>query len=237
MNKEELPSIPDSDQSLLQAKIDKLTAELQEVLQKLSAFENTLRAYVADEIIAEQELSLLYKQQKKAKKEKRLSQKKRGKNFAAPTGLKPANLTKPIDKNPEDQKEKKRLYREAMLYVHPDKFSMEEEKSALATEVTAKLIDIYQSGDLATLQAYHAHIFSGHALIASKPFLKPTAIDGNTYLEMELQALKSKLAQVKDSYTYRVLTTYDNPMTFKEELKAYYTDRLAKLRKRTRTKA
>ncbi|NKI27331.1 hypothetical protein HCG49_12225 [Arenibacter sp. 6A1] len=237
MNHEKLPSIPASDPSLLQGKIDKLTVELREVLQKVAAFENILRAYVADEIIAEQELSLLYKQQKKAKKEKRLSQKKRGKNFSAPQGLQPSKHTKPIQKNPEEQKEKKRLYREAMLYVHPDKFSMQEEKLDLATEVTSKLIDIYQSGDLATLQAYHAHIFSGHALIASEPLLKPTAMDGNAYLEMELQALQSQLAEVKGRYTYKVLTTYANPMSFKEELKAYYTDRLAKLRKRTRTKA
>ena len=186
-------------------------------------------------MIEEQELSLLYKQQKKAKKEKRQVQKKLGKNYQVPTSLQNTKRAPLVDKNTKEQLQKKRLYREAMLHVHPDKFLMQKDKLDLATEITAQLIEIYQSGDLATLEAYHAHIFHGNTLTAlGKPTL--TKGTGLAYLQMELKNLNEELSQAKNRHTYKVLTEYENPMSFVDELKSYYKDRLTKLRKRTRSK-
>jgi hypothetical protein len=134
-----------------------------------------------------------------------------------------------------EEKEKKRLYREAMLHVHPDKFSMKENKIDIATEVTSKLIEIYKYGQLNELKLFHAHIFLGNALeetsIHSNKLIN---VSNDIYLIQEMGVFKQKLAQAKARPTYRVLKDYVNPMTFADELKLYYEDRLFKLRKRTR---
>ena len=112
MSKNHLPSEPPFQVQLLQAELNILQAEINEVIQKTSVFENLLRDKIEDELIEEQELSLLYKQQKKAKKAKRLAQKKSGKNYAQ-TGFLIPNEPKPIpEKNLKEQQQKKQLYRE-----------------------------------------------------------------------------------------------------------------------------
>ncbi|VXD13780.1 hypothetical protein [Marinoscillum sp. 108] len=224
--------------SELKDQIDALRAELELIRQSTHAFETQLRAHLINELIEEQELTVLYKQQKLAKKEQRLAQKRRGKNYVAPEGLKPVVRNNKPGHNESDQKEMKRIYREAMMHVHPDKFSMDGQKMEVATDVTARLISIYQSGDLAALRAYHAHIFSDQELVSmmapAAASVQPTA-PAYDYLEQEKLNVEQELARAKSRQTYRVLTTYDDPMTFLEELKVYYDDRIAKLRRRTRS--
>ncbi|MEG3657209.1 hypothetical protein V5097_07335 [Arenibacter palladensis] len=235
MSKNHLPSELPTQIQLLQAEINHLQMEIDDVNQRTSVFENLLRAKIEDEIIEEQELSLLYKQQKKAKKAKRLAQKKRGKNFDR-TGILSSNQPKPIPvNNSMEQEQRKQLYREAMLYVHPDKFSMQTDKLDLATEITTKLIEIYRSGDLTALKAYHAHIFSGNTLIAPPKNQDPSKGPELTFLKIELKKLQKELTEAKNKHTYKVLTEYENPMSFLDELKTYYKDRLMKLRRRTRS--
>lgn len=236
MKEKKPPHLNDNDPSVLQLSIDALQKELDVVKQETLAFENILRARFTNEIVELQELTVLYKQQKKAKKEKRLEQKRRGKNYREPIGLKllPNNKTK-VSK-PEEAKEKKRLYREAMLQVHPDKFSMNEDKLDLATDVTSRLIDIYHTGSLNDLQLYHAHIFSGNALhqtfdVSQELQKTPTQ---DLYLEKEKARLEGLLKIAKSRRTYIVLKEYPDPLLFVEELQLYYADRIAKFRKRTR---
>ena len=81
MSENYLPSELPTQIKLLLAEINRLQLEINETIKKTSVFENLLRTKIEDELIEEQELSLLYKQQKKAKKDKRLAQKKRGKNY------------------------------------------------------------------------------------------------------------------------------------------------------------
>ena len=236
MSKNHLPNELPTQIQLLQAEINNLQMEINEIIQNISVFENLLRAEIEDELIEEQELSLLYKQQKKAKKAKRLAQKKRGKNYDQ-TGILTTDQSKPIpEKNSRERQQRKQLYREAMLYVHPDKFSMQTDKLDLATEITTQLIEIYRSGDLAALKAYHAHIFSGNTLIKPPEKLDRAKGPELTYLKMELKKLQEELAEAKNRHTYKVLTEYENPMSFLDELKTYYKDRLMKLRNRTRWK-
>jgi len=236
MKEKKLPHLNDNDQSVLQLSIEALQKELDLIEQETLAFENILRARLTNEIVELQELTVLYKKQKKAKKEKRLEQKRRGKNYREPIGLKllPNNKTK-VSK-PEEAKEKKRLYREAMLHVHPDKFSMNEDKLDLATDVTLRLIDIYRTGSLQDLQLYHAHIFSGNALQQSiedsETFQKNQTQD--LYLEKEKERLEELLIIAKSRRTYIVLKEYSDPLLFVEELQLYYAERITKFRKRTR---
>lgn len=220
----------------LQAEIDALQRELNEVERKVFAFESILRSELANELVEVQELTVLYKKQKLAKKEKRIAQKQRGKNYTSPTSLKPLTKVIKVHVSEVDEKERKRLYREAMLYVHPDKFNMDEGQADLATEVTTKLIDIYQTGDLKALQDYHAHIFSGNTLvnIAEHKGVKIEQRSKSEFLKTEKEKIEKLIEQVKKKYTYSVLMDYPEPMTFLEELKLYYSDRIIKLRKRTR---
>ena len=220
------------EQLLLKAKLKALQNELAVVLQKTTAFEITLHSHLENEIIEEQELTVLYKKLQQEKKQKRLAQKQKGKKFKQPIGLKIINKNKEASATVEDQKERKRLYREAMLFSHPDKFSMDEDKVDLATEITAKLIEIYKNGDLETLQNYHMHICSGNA------FLELISVNNNIvkdiYLEKEIEQLIIKLDKAKNKHTYKVLTEYENPLSFITELKEFYADRIFKLKKRTR---
>ncbi len=224
----------------LEAEIARLRDELEHLTTKVDAFEVSLRSHLASEIIEVQELSVLYKEQKKAKKQKRLEQKKRGKNYKEPVGLKPQKRSAIVRaEKEEDLKQKKRLYREAMLHIHPDKFALQDDKIDLATEVTTRLLAIYNHEDLDTLKAFHAHLFSQNTLP-----LKESLEDKNikleaspdAYLLREKEQLVRAIDALKSKYTYHVLFTYRDPMTFLDEMKAFYHYRIQKLRRRTRRK-
>jgi len=237
MTKNTLPVSNDHEQEqlLLKAKIIFLQKELNDIEQKTNAFEAVLRSHLIDELIEEQELTVLYKKVQLAKKEKRFAQKKKGKNFKDLEGLKVIAKNTANTSSDDDQKEKKRLYREAMLFVHPDKFSMHDEKIDLATEVTTKLIEIYQNGNLAELQIFHTHIFSGNAMMHFPENSEKISNDKeDSYLQNEVEKLEKQLQIAKTKHTYKVLTEYENPLTFIDELKEYYQDRIFKLKKRTR---
>jgi len=223
-------------QQLLKARIRAIEAELNQIQQKTLAFETVLRTMLANELIEIQELTVLYKQQKKEKNLKRLAQKKRGKNYVEPIGLTVSLKSLKPEILLESAKEMKRLYREAMLQVHPDKFSIQEDQLELATEVTTKLIEIYKSGDLEQLKLYHSHIFSGNALEIVGAMVKTENIADDLYLKNELIKVEQQLQQAKEKYTYKVLTEYSDPMSFILELKEFYADKINKLKKRTRFK-
>lgn len=235
MTKRTFPVLNDTaqEQLLLKAKINLLQQELNDIEQKTTAFEAILRSHLTNELIEEQELTVLYKKVQLAKKEKRFAQKKKGENFKEVDDLKVIAKKNGNAASEDDQKEKKRLYREAMLFVHPDKFSMNHEKIDLATEVTTKLIKIYQTGNFAELQIFHTHIFSGNAMMQLPEFSEKASKE-DAYLQNELLKLEKQLQVAKTRHTYKVLTEYENPLTFIDELKEYYRDRIFKLKKRTR---
>ncbi|MDE1205935.1 hypothetical protein [Tenacibaculum larymnensis] len=238
MSKENFPTESKSDEvSRLQERIKNLETEIASVETKLFPFEQSLRNEISDLLVEERELVMLFKQQKKAKKEKRLAQKRKGKNYKEVIQVVPVSKER-VTQEREHQKEKKRLYKEAMLYVHPDKFSMQENEQQKATETTTKLIEIYQNGSLEELEAFHAHIFGGNTTICFDKDISliQKTTNSTSYLVKEVERLEKVLNDLLESYTYKVLTTYENPMSFVAELKTYYDDRIFKLRKRTRTK-
>jgi hypothetical protein len=220
---------------LLKAKIKTLQEELAIVEQKIAAFEAILRNHLENELIEERELTVLYKKLQQQKKEKRLAQKQRGKNYVEKQGLKVVNKTAISNLSNDEKNEKKRLYREAMLQVHPDKFSMNHEKIDLATEITTKLIEIYQTGDLNDLKKFYSHIFIDKTIDNDKNLtLEKTALIADNYLKNELKKTIKQLEVAKAKHTYKVLIEYQNPLTFINELKDFYNDRIFKLKKRTR---
>ncbi|MFT6855589.1 MAG: hypothetical protein ACJA0X_001563 [Cyclobacteriaceae bacterium] len=228
-------------QNSLKGQIAQLKIELGDVSNKVDAFEALLRSQLTRELIETQELSVRYKAQKSEKKAKRLKQKSKGKKYVEPVGLKIQSQTRIATPtlSVDDLKEKKRLYREAMLNVHPDKFSMNDDKVDLATALTTRLVDIYKNEDLATLKAYHAHLFSnvdftknGTASVRKMEL----SISPDAYLIKEKAKLEKELKVIRKRHTYLVLTTYKDPSVFIGELRSYYQDRINKLKRRTRTK-
>lgn len=224
--------------SPLNEEIRQLKHELAQLKSRVDAFEALLRSGLTSEIIEVQELTVLYKAQKNAKKQKRLEQKRKGKHFVEPVGLKRQKPSKMPDLSTEELQEKKRLYREAMLHVHPDKYAMNDDKIDLATELTTQLVAIYQHEDLDTLKAFHAHLFS-HVELPLEDALKSGKVtlsaSPNAYLMQEKEQLEQAIHTLKNKHTYYVLSSYEDPMTFVDELKEYYQDRIRKLRRRTRT--
>ncbi|MFT4762243.1 MAG: hypothetical protein ACI9LN_004227 [Saprospiraceae bacterium] len=228
--------IPDEiNQKKLTDQIQLLQQELEEIEKETHAFRTLLGAHVSDLIVEEQELFVLYKQIKKAKKAKRLAQKKRGKNYKEPKGLQIIAKQKKRVIPAGEQKERKRLYREAMLQVHPDKFSMSEKETDIATEVTSRLIEIYKTRSLETLKAYHAHIFKGNTrIVLNDAAAKIKVFAKDNYLQQEKERIEKAIDLAKNEELYKVITEYKNPLTFVEELKAYYEGRIVLLKKRTR---
>jgi hypothetical protein len=235
MYEENLPERTNLEATDLKLQLEQLQREFDAIEQKVNEFKALLYSHLVDEIVEVQELTVIYKGLKLAKKQQRLQQKHHGKKYIAPKGLKIISASSEKTIKSDDTVEKKRLYKEAMFHVHPDKFSMQPEHTELATEVTTKLILIYKEDDLKALQAYHAHIFSDASLtqLTEKATVAIHASE-TSHINIEIDRLRGKLHQLKNSSLYKILIDYENPYMFIDELKVYYKDKLAKLRKRTR---
>lgn len=225
----------------LEQQIHTLETQLTEAEQMVNVFETQIRSKLYNEIRRINELTALYKQQKRDKKAKRLEQKKRGKNYKEPQGVlktKPAGnaATTP---GSDEQQELKRLYKEAIVHVHPDKFANDgEHTSEKANALTVQLNAIYQSGDLQELKDFHEHILSGNAM-AHIPYQPSTIADADalrTYLSRKRDELLQQLEALKEMHLYTVLQTYAEPLTFIDELRTQFVERILQLQKRTRTK-
>lgn len=223
----------------LEKEIRLLEEEMQDIEQELNKFESKIRLSLQQQILRLRELNSLYKALKASKKAKRQAQKKRGKNYKEPKGMirnpKPAAAGPLMSKS--NQQELKRLYKEAIVLVHPDKFVLEDESvNARATHLTTQLNALYKSGMLDELSDFHEHIISGNAMshISSQPasIADPTAL--LTYLKKKKAQLITQLAEHKQSHTYTVLNTYEDPDLFISELRIQFEQRIRLMEKRTR---
>ena len=235
MSKKKLTPTDATNQQRLREQIQTFQEELKEIQKEIKTFEALLRTHLSDLIVEEQELFILYKQIKKAKKANRLEQKKRGKNYKAPKGLQIISKKKKNILPPGQQQEKRRLYREALLHIHPDKFSMSEKETDIATNLTIRLIEIYKTESLKTLQAFHTHIFKGNTAInLDDVAANVKVLPEDNYLQQEKERIQKAVQLAKNRHLFKVITEYKNPLTYIDELKDYYEDRIFKLKKRTR---
>jgi len=240
--------LPSSDQSPVPAKGDiyKLQKEIallqedyREAKGKLEDFERVIHSRLDREIRRLHELNSLYKKHKQDKKLKRLEQKKKGKNYKDSTQIKPLNQTQASKSNPDaaEQKELRRLYKEAIVQVHPDKIHHAGEANHIhrATHLTAKLNEIYKSGDLEELLNFYQYIIIGNNSDDLK--IQMPEVDGKlriSHLIKKKETLEKQIAELKDSYTYGILISYDNPLTFIDELYIQLHERIKLMEKRTK---
>ena len=112
---------------------------------------------------------------------------------------------------------------------------MNKKETDIATEVTSRLIEIYKTESLETLQAFHTHIFKGNTginLDDVAPKVKVSPKDN--YLQQEKERIEEAINLAKNHHLYKVITEYEDPLVFMYELKEFYEDRILKLKKRTR---
>jgi hypothetical protein len=223
----------------LEAEIVALEAELRQVEGQINAFEARIRAQLHSEIVRIRELTELYKKQKLAKRAQRLEQKKRGKNYREPPPAPPTENRAPR-KSSVAQLERKRLYREAVVHVHPDKFATDADETARrATEITSRLNELYRSGDLEELKDFHEHIISGNAMAHAA---SPATPAGNpdtmvAFLQKQKQKLATSLEAARGSPLCEALREGRDPTAFIAEVREDFLLRIRQLERRTRSKS
>lgn len=224
---------------MLEKEIDLLEEELQQTELALNSFESEIRRSLQPQIVRLRELTSLYKAHKAAKKAKRLAQKRRGKNFKEPSGILRMAAIMPAGPVPAQavQQELRRLYKEAIVLVHPDKFALEDASTnERATQLTTELNGLYKSGKLEELSDFHEHIISGNAMAHHSrhpgSIANPAAL--LAHLKKKKVQLDAQLAEYKASPTYTVLNTYKDPYTFIDELRIQFNERIQIMTKRTR---
>ncbi|MBK6264959.1 hypothetical protein JKA74_07915 [Marivirga sp. S37H4] len=222
----------------LQFEIEELEKKLQQIGAEVWRFETLIRRQLSSEIDQIEELSDLHKQHKKEKKNKRLEQKKRGKNYKPPSQFPQANppslTVKKFD--PVNQKELKRIYKEAVVQVHPDKISHNSELDQLqnASDLTARLNNIYKSGDLDELVYFYHHIILKNSSVKVSEVNAPDDQLRKDSLQKKKGRLLAEIDQFQNSYSYQVLHTYKDPTDFINELQLQFVEKIKQLEKRTR---
>lgn len=224
---------------LLEQEIAVLEVELLELEASINAFQTQIRSALSAQIKRIQELTALYKYQKHAKKIKRSEQKKRGKNYKEPLGLKLINssIKEAYPVSADQQKELKRLYKEAIVQIHPDKFvDADDELNERATAITVQLNEFYKNGDLEELNRLHEHIISGNALtyIPDQPESINDLQTMMLFLQQKKQKLQKLLHEIKSSAIYDLWLGRKDIPQLTAELKMQFEERIAVLQKRTK---
>lgn len=234
-------SVPNKDsiQKLL-SEISVLEENISIIGGEISTFENTLRQKLGLLISRLVSLNGKMKEKQQLKKAKRLEQKKRGKNYKEPVQvLSPKPAKKFTPESSEDEKQElRRLYKEAIVQVHPDKLGPSDEEDAVktATDLTAQLNSIYKNGDLEQLLDFYQDKILGNSTEENSKTELPL-VDSKirlTALKTKKENLTKKLQGLQSNYLYHVLKTYDNPAAFTDELEAQFREKIIKLEKRTR---
>ncbi|MGI4805172.1 MAG: hypothetical protein ACRYFL_10400 [Janthinobacterium lividum] len=224
---------------LLEKEIALLEAEILVLETAVNSFQTKIRTALSSQIRRIHYLTEIYKNQKQAKKQKRQEQKKRGKNYKEPVGLKITNISS-VNKNytAEDKKQEiRRLYKESIVKVHPDKIvSDDDELQRNATDITSQLNEFYKNGNLDELTRLHEHIISGNAL-AYKSHQPETVNDFPAmmlFLQQKKRKLEMLLQEIKASGIYEFWQRESDFDFLVRELKLQFEERITVLEKRTK---
>jgi hypothetical protein len=226
--------------SRLEQEIASIEEDLKVAESQVRSIKSQIQSRYHNEILRINELYLLYKKQKQLKKVNRFEQKKRGKNYKEPVGLKKSATIKSADliNTTSETNELKKLYREAVLQVHPDKFANHpEQMSKRSQELTIQLIDLYQSGNIEKLKHMHRHIMSGNAMAGHQEntVKVPDPAAMKQYLIQKRDTIVNELKEIRESYFYRVFTTNNNVSEFIDNMAVQFYLRIKQLERRTRS--
>ncbi|WP_256012090.1 hypothetical protein [Desertivirga xinjiangensis] len=232
-------SATDDELKALELETELLEKELSMLEYEINAFESEIRSALYVQIKRIKELTEKYKGLKLDKKNRRLEQKKRGKNYREPVGLKPTRpaLRDSKGSNASDQRELKRLYKEAIVQVHPDKLTnADEDTTQRATALTVELNKLYKKGDLEELNSLHEHILSGNAMqherFRAETLASPAAL--LSFLKKKKANLIGEIENLKMSALYQELALQKSHADFINDLRMQFEQRIIQLEFRTR---
>ncbi|MCL6259316.1 hypothetical protein M3O96_09470 [Aquiflexum sp. TKW24L] len=220
--------------------ISQLEEKISRIGEEINNYENSIRLKLNSLIFRLTVLNEKMKEKQKLKKAKRLEQKKRGKNYKEPVQLIPSKpgYKSVQEVNAGEGQELKRLYKEAVVQVHPDKLGPGGEEDAIktATDLTAQLNGIYKNGDLEALLNFYQNIVLAHPTFENRTIDLPS-VDPKIRMAALLskkENLAKQLQKLESNYLYHVLQTYENPLIFIDELEFQFKEKIGKLEKRTR---
>jgi HPt (histidine-containing phosphotransfer) domain-containing protein len=218
-------------QQALEQKASALKSELDRLQREIRQWEQLVWDRLHPQIKLVQELKATIKAKKTVKKQKRLDQKRKGKNFD-PNMPVPAPR-KPQSKKAETGEEIKQLFRSSLKLVHPDRQEQDNE-GALATahSLTSRLNTLYAIQDLDGLREFYETL-SQHA-IQDVPRSNPGNSNRQTLLHVEITALQKEIEACKQSYFYQVMQEKQDVETWIAELRAYFEERIPVLQKRAK---
>ncbi len=222
----------------LEREIEALSSTLNYCENELRTFEHQIRLALSSQINYIIILTDRYKQLKAEKKAKRLEQKRRGKNYSEPIGVRKVSVESEEEDDDffTDKNELKRLFREAVVHVHPDKFvNADERETTRANELTAHLTHLYKNGELTKMRDFHRHVVTGNAIAhehSNSTVPDPLALI--EYLEKQRDDLLAKLNELKANALYKVLLNKEDVGQFVEDLREDFNRRILQLEKRTR---
>jgi hypothetical protein len=126
--------------------------------------------------------------------------------------------------NKADQIDIKKMFREAIFAVHPDRFNGDPEKEAKATEITARLNDAYRNNDIETVREIWLSILNGTAFSFNL-----SDINDLDKLEELLKRLQAKYAQLFNDVKTLKTDGYYPVATDPTSWEAYFADMETKL--------
>jgi hypothetical protein len=226
--------------SSIQSKIEQLEQELIHIKQQLRPIQNLIHQQLQQEIQQLARLSELHKKYQIDKKSKRKEQKQRGKNYKKPEPgiqiLKPqASLN---TKNGSTNPELKKLFREAIVKIHPDKINHKSEAITLqkATDLTAQLNQLYKNGDLDDLKLFYSTIsqeFTISGKISTDDNIQSLTQHKNLLLKKQ-QKLITELDAIKTTRLFYCLSEEIQTIEFIENIRETLFAKIKKLERRTR---
>jgi len=199
---------------LLEAEIAQLDAEKSELENRLEYAANQIRIALHDLLLEKLRLEALLAAQRARQTnkaaDKQNAQRRQDKAEEANNTFQSLSERQRILERPIDETLLKKLYREACMLAHPDKFMNEPEKQQKATELMARLAEAYRNKDLDLVQHIWQRLHNGLAF----GFDWATPRDANLLLQIReslltrREALLQEIEGLRQSFTYTLLTRY-----------------------------
>lgn len=224
----------------LKAEVKLLEQQLYELQKKLQPYQDLIYEQLQSEIRQLAILSELYKKYITDKKQKRKEQKWRGKNYKEPNNelknYKTEKASRIKDKKDLDKPEIKKLYREAIIKIHPDKISHNSEEDAIqnATNLTAQLNKLYKNGDLDELKFFYYNLTNENL---GKPIGMDEKLQAKEFHKLLVEKrlkLLSELEALKGSSLFYYFIQNKKPQEFVVDVRERLLIKIKKLKKRTR---
>lgn len=221
----------------LKAELLLLQNEYSQKAKQLSQFENFLREKLNSQLVTIRELEAVYKAEKRAKKDKRIQQKLKNKKSGTTSSFSVAvQATAQSTAKEEIPTDIKKLYREALQNIHPDKFAHNTDHAQIANEITTELIQVYQNNDFDRLKDLHELIIYGNILELSNQNTSVESPKKDTLesVQKEIETLQQHILVLQNSQLYLLMIENEDVQKLLETLKTQFEERIQVLLKRTR---